>query len=333
MNVLVTGAAGFIGSHLVDFLIKNGYRVHSLDDLSGGTKKNLNPHSRFWKIDLRSKQETEKAIIKINPEVIFHLAAEAAEGKSQFFPIDITQRNYLSTLNLLVPAIKHGLRRFVFTSTASIYGSQTPPFTEEMIPRPEDLYSVSKYASEEAIKILAKVYGFEWVITRLHNCYGPRQNMADPYRNVIAIFMNRLLKSKPFYIYGDGKQKRAFSYIEDIIPAVAKCGLLKKVSGEIINIGAEKAYTINELVEIIGKISQKKIKIIYVPLRDCEVEMVFCDHSKAKMILKFEEKTTLREGLLKTWRWICSEGYKKPVYEKSELGECNMPITWRKKLI
>jgi len=333
MKILVTGALGFIGCHLVDYLVNDGYTVYSLDDLSGGFKKNLNPKSTFLKIDLRKKRQVENVIKKIKPEIIYHLAADASEGRSQFTPVNSTERNYLSTLNLLSSSINNNLKRFVFTSSMAVYGAQKPPFTESMETNPEDIYGISKASSEKALEVLSGVHNFEYVIIRPHNVYGPRQNMSDPYRNVVAIFINRLLKNKEIYIYGDGNQKRAFSFIEDIIPSIAKCGFKKNVNKEIINIGADKPYTINEMARILMEVSKKKVKIKYLSLRPCEVKFAYSNHKKAKKLLGFTDKTSLKLGLEKTWEWALSEGVKKPKYHEIEIEGKKLPKTWKERLI
>src|SRR3989344_1041850 len=226
-KVLVTGGAGFIGSHLVDRLIKGGHTVSIIDDLSGGKKQNINPKAKFFKIDLRDSVVTEKVIKKIRPELVFHLAANAAENKAQFSPIDITSRNYNTFINTLVASLRNGLKRIVVTSSIAVYGALQAPFKETDKPEPEDLYGVSKLAMEDSLKILSRVHNFEYVITRPHNVYGPRQNMSDPYRNVVTIFMNSLLQNKAYYVYGDGEQRRCFSYVVDVVNALYRCGFAK----------------------------------------------------------------------------------------------------------
>ena len=201
MKILVTGAAGFMGSHLVDALLDLGHEVYSLDDLSGGYMENVNPKSHFVQIDLREREKVEEFINETKPQIIFHLAADATEGRSQFTPINCTQRNYMAYLNLLVPAIRNKVEKVILTSSMSVYGSQKPPFKETMDRKPEDIYGISKASMERATEILSHVHDFKYVLIRPHNVYGPKQNMADPYRNVIAIFINCLLNNKHFYIY------------------------------------------------------------------------------------------------------------------------------------
>src|SRR3989344_3418500 len=309
-RVLVTGSAGFMGSHLVNGLIDQGYKeVYGVDDLSGGYESNVNPKSKFTKLDLREKQKTREFIEKTRPQIIFHLAADATEGRSQFTPISCTERNYLAYLYLLVPAIKNGLEKMIVTSSMSVYGSQTPPFDETMPPAPDDIYGVSKAAMEKATKILSDVHKFKYVIIRPHNVYGPGQNLADLYRNVIGIFINCILNNKNFYIYGDGSQKRAFSYIDDFTPYIIKAAVVKEAEGEIFNIGPTEEYTINELADVVlkeffsdGNVPSH-LKPKYLPTRPLEGINAWCTADKAKEILGYKASIGLNEGVGKMVSW------------------------------
>lgn len=340
-TILVTGAAGFMGSHLVDYLIENGSQICGIDDLSGGFNRNINSKSNFFKLDLRNKKKTANLIEKLKPKIIYHLAADASEGRSQFTPLSSTERNYLAFMNLLVPAINNDLEKIVVVSSMSVYGDQKSPFSEEMEPKPVDIYGISKAAMENATKILAKVYNFNYTILRPHNVYGPKQNLQDPYRNVIGIFINSLLRNKPFYIYGDGEQKRAFSYIDDITPAIAQSGLTKNCNKETINTGSgpETAVTINQLAEVVlnkffnGKVPEK-FKPIHLPDRPQEVKEAFCTSSKAEELLGYKTITSLGAGIEKTIVWAKSIGPQKPKYlKKLELETANVPETWKEHLI
>ncbi len=339
-RILVTGSAGFMGSHLVDYLIDKGCEVYGLDDLSGGYTRNVNPKSQFTVLDLRNKQATAAYINKIKPDLIYHLAADATEGRSQFTPVESNERNYSSYLNLLVPAIKNGLKRMLLTSSMSVYGNQEPPFTEELPIRPEDIYAISKASMEQATKILADVHNFEFTIIRPMNVYGPRQNKADPYRNVIGIFINKLLEGKQYYIYGDGNHHRAFTYIDDCVPPMAEAAFMDNLHQEIINIGPEDEITINELSKIIleeffpNAEDRAAFTPIHLPDRPKEVENAFLSNHKARKLLNYAPKTSLREGLRQMLVWARAIGYEKPKYLDSlELESANTPRTWKEKLI
>lgn len=340
-KVLVTGAAGFMGSHLVNFLVEAGCKsVYGVDDLSGGYLRNVNPKSYFTKLDLRDQKKTVEYIQRIKPELIFHLAADATEGRSQFTPISCTQRNYLAYLNTLVAGINNGLRKIILTSSMSVYGSQKPPFSEDMPRLPDDIYGISKAAMERSTEILSEIYGFKYIIIRPHNVYGPGQNFSDPYRNVIAIFINCILNGKNYYIYGDGNQKRAFSYIDDFTPYVVKAAFSKQAEGEIFNIGPDQEYTINELSRVIlrnffpkGKIPSR-FKPMYISFRPLEVKDAWCTVSKARRALDYKTTVSLEEGVRKTIEWTKSLGPQRFRYlEELEIINDKTPETWIKRLI
>lgn len=341
LRVFVTGSAGFMGSHLVNGLIEKGFKnVYGVDDLSGGYLDNVNPKSFFTKLDLRDKKKTSALVTKIKPELIFHLAADATEGRSQFTPISCTERNYLAYLNLLVPAIQYGIKKVILTSSMSVYGSQKPPFTEDMDRKPDDIYGISKAAMERATEILSSVHGFKYVIIRPHNVYGPGQNLLDPYRNVVAIFINCLLNNKNFYIYGDGEQKRAFSYIDDFTPFIIKAAFLEEAKGEIFNIGPVQEVTINELVHIVlnvffpdGRVPEH-LKPKHLPPRPMEVKEAWCTVNKAEKILGYKTKVSLEEGVRKMIEWAKRKGPQKFHYlDTLEIVNKNTPLTWVEKLM
>jgi UDP-glucose 4-epimerase len=330
LKVLVTGGAGFIGSHLLDRLIKAGHEVSVIDDLSGGKKRNINPKAKFFKLDLREQEKTASAIKKIKPQLVFHLAANAAENKAQFSPIDITSRNYNAFINTLVPSLRNGMKRIVFTSSIAVYGSLQTPFKESAKPEPEDLYGISKLAIEQTLEVLSKVHEFEYVITRPHNVYGPKQNMTDPYRNVVTIFMNALMKGKAYFIYGDGNQRRCFSYIDDVVDALYKCGF-ENVHGKTFNMGADKDYSLNELSETVQKVTGIKIPPVYIADRPQEVKVAISDHTQAKKILGYKDKTSLLQGIKKTWEYARSLGPQKEEFTEIELPSDKLPENWKGK--
>ena len=342
MRILVTGAAGFMGSHLVDSLVAMGsHEVYGVDDLSGGYTRNVNPKSKFTVLDLRNKDQTETYIARVKPELLYHLAADATEGRSQFTPISATERNYIAYLYTLIPCIRCGVKKVILTSSMSVYGAQTTPFTESMRRIPEDMYAIAKTAMEEATEILSKVHGFEYVIVRPHNVYGPKQNLSDPYRNVIGIFINCILNNKNFYIYGDGEQKRAFTYIDDFNPYFVKTGFLDSANGEIINIGPKEEYTINQLSHVVlqtffpdGNIPAR-LQPKYLSLRPQEVKEAYCTHDKAVKLLGYKTSVTLEEGVKKMVEWAKTMGPQQFQYltHGLELETEDTPAIWSKKLI
>lgn len=324
MRVLVTGAAGFIGSHLVDKLLARHHEVIGVDDFSGGT----GCAAPIVEADCRNAQRMGHVFEQFKPQVVFHLAANAAENKAQFAPIDVTSRNYDAFIKTLTPAIRHGVKRFVFTSSIAVYGALQTPFKETDKPEPEDLYGISKLACEQSLKVLSKVHGFEYVIARPHNVYGPRQNMRDPYRNVVTIWMNALLQNMPIYIYGDGTQRRCFSYIDDVVDALYKCGF-EDVAGETFNVGSDKDYSLNELAKHISSEAARPMQPVYLPERPQEVKVAIADHTRAKELLGYKDRTSLEEGISKTWEWVWGQGYQKPVYTELEIPSDKAPKNWR----
>lgn len=340
-KVLVTGSAGFIGSHIYDLLFAMGHEVYGVDDLSGGFMRNVSQKKYFTKLDLRNRTKTAAYIKKIRPDMIFHLAADATEGRSQFTPFSAMDRNIVAYKNILVPAIKYGLKKMILTSSMSVYGAQQVPFKESMDPQPEDIYGISKMSMEKTTHVLSDVYGFQYVIIRPHNVYGPRQNLSDPYRNVVGIFINSLLHGRSFYLYGDGMQKRAFSYIDDVAPAMVKAAFKKECEGKTINIGSDESVTLNQLAKTVLSTFHGDIRNVpknqlpkYVPDRPREVKYAYCEHKVAEKLLGFKSKTGLSEGVGKMSEWARSMGKQPFIYLTSlELEHPKAPKTWTAKLI
>lgn len=342
MRVLVTGAAGFMGCHLVDVLVDLGeHDVYAVDDLSGGYTRNVNPKSHFEQIDLRDKDKIAEFIGKTKPELLFHLAADATEGRSQFTPMSAVERNLLAYMYTLVPCIKNGLKKVVLTSSMSVYGSQKPPFSEDMLRKPDDVYGITKASMEEATEVLSKVHKFAHVIIRPHNVYGPKQNLADPYRNVIGIFINCILNNKNFYIYGDGQQKRAFTYIDDFTPYIFKSGFSDDLNSQIVNIGPREEYTINQLADVVlknffpdGNVPEN-LKPKYLSDRPQEVKEAFCTTEKAEKLLGYKTTVHLEEGVKKMIEWAKELGPQKFNYLQNglELENEDVPATWKDKLL
>lgn len=332
MKILLTGAAGFIGSHLADKLLAEGHEIIIVDDLSGGNMNNL-AHINSSKVtmyhyDCRDTDKIEEIFKKYKPEIVYHLAANAAEGKSHFAPIDIFTRSYNSFLNVLISGIRNGMRRIVVTSSAAVYGGITPPFKETDIPEPEDLYGLAKLTMEKSLHILSKVHTFEYVIARPHNVYGPRQNMSDPYRNVVMLWMNPLLKGLPYTIYGDGSMKRCYTYVDDLVDGLYQMGF-RDVSGEVFNIGADEPYSLKELSDALQKVTGGNIPPLYLPQRPQEVSNVVLDHTKAKEKLGYKTSVTFEEGIRRTWEWCKTVGTVDLVYTKLELVNDRVPKNWK----
>ncbi len=326
-EVLVTGGAGFIGSHLVDYLVKKGHQVYVLDDLSGGLIENVNPKAVFIKGSITNQKLVNK--IMRGTDIVYHIAAYAAEGLSHNIRVFNYMNNLVGSLNLINASIKNKVKCFVFTSSMAVYGEGKPPFSEEDIPSPTDPYGVAKFAVEMDLKCAKEKFGLDYIVFRPHNIYGERQFLGDPYRNVITIFMNRIMKGLPPLIFGDGEQTRAFSYISDIVPCIAEAPFKKDPLNQIINIGAAKPYTLNQLAEEVLNVMGSDLKPVHVEERH-EVKHAHCTTEKSEKILGFADKTNLQDGLKKTAEWAKKKGPMEPIiWECVELEE-NLHESWKK---
>ena len=326
MNILVTGGAGFMGSYIVDELVKRNHQVYVVDNLSGSTIEYLNPKAIFYKLDLA--QQPELLMSNIRPEVIFYLAASAREGASQFDPVKITQTNYWAYVKTLENAIKFNVKKVILFSSMAVYGNQQVPFSEDLPPHPVDIYGINKSAMEETTKILADVHGFKWTIIRPHNVAGIRQCLTDKYRNVIAIFMNRIMREEPIYIYGDGKQQRAFSYIGDSLPCYMEC--MESGDREIFNIGGRNPITINALAELVINCfpEYKHPEIIHLADRPCEVKDAWCTTKKSEEILGYRERVKIEDWVKNMAEWAKQVGSQKWTEDTLALKSDKMPKIW-----
>ena len=347
VKILVTGGAGFIGYHISKRLIELGHEVLVIDDLSGGDQnivsiltlkqaKNL----RFSDADLCDYKKTEEVILQFEPEIVFHLAATAREGASHFDPCNMVNRNIVAYSNTLEICVKVGtLKRFVLFSSMAVYGDQNPPFSEDMHKKPVDVYAQCKAFMEDSIRDLSEAHDFEYVIVRPHNVYGEGQSMSDRYRNVVMIWINSLLRGEPIYIYGDGSHKRAFSYIEDSLECFIKCGLQYGLSGETINVGGAKEYSLNTLCSFVlsrffdinfGEqlMLLSKKHVTYLPDRFKEVAHAWCTTEKSEKLLGFKDKTNLAEGIRKTVKWAKEEGIQDWCDYKLPLRNSKCPKNW-----
>jgi len=332
-KILVTGAAGFLGSHLCEKLQNLNHKVVGVDSLIGGTLDNLPKNLEFHKLDCCDFKKLTKVMKKV--DVVYHCAATAHEGLSVFSPVEITKNNYLATVSVLTAAINNKVKRMIYCSSMARYGNQTAPFTEDMQPAPVDPYGISKVAGEEIIKNLCKLNKIEWVIVVPHNIIGPKQKYNDPFRNVVSIIINRLLQNKRPIIYGDGEQKRCFSYIDDCIYCLLALIDNKAVVGEIINIGPDEEFvTINKIAEICSNITGSNLKPEYHPDRPKEVKYATCSSNKARKLLKYKTSTDLYTGIKKTFEYIKKKGPKEFSYHVDlEIINDLTPKVWIEKKI
>ena len=324
---LVTGGAGFIGAHVTNHLIKLGHNVVVLDDLSGGFEDYVNENAIFIKGSVTDEKLVQQLFVDYKFDYVYHLAAYAAEGLSHFIRRFNYNNNLIGSINLINESIKHKIERFVFTSSIAVYGALTPPMQEDMHPQPEDPYGVAKYAVELDLKTAHEMFGLNYTIFRPHNVYGEYQNIGDKYRNVIGIFMNQLMQGKSLSVFGDGKQTRAFSYIDDVAPYIANCVNIQGTTNEIFNIGADQEYTVLELAETIQNAMGINQPIMHLDPRN-EVVHAHADHQKAKKIFKINNFTSLEEGVVKMANWAKQVGARKSAkFENIEITE-KLPPFW-----
>ncbi|KJS07063.1 MAG: UDP-glucose 4-epimerase [Flavobacteriales bacterium BRH_c54] len=324
---LVTGGAGFIGTHVTNHLIKLGHKVIVLDDLSGGFEDFVNNEAIFIKGSVTDENLISQLFIDYKFDYVYHLAAYAAEGLSHFIRRFNYNNNLIGSINLINEAIKHKVERFVFTSSIAVYGALTPPMREDMHPQPEDPYGVAKYAVELDLKTAHEMFGLNYTIFRPHNVYGEYQNIGDKYRNVIGIFMNQLMQGKSLSVFGDGLQTRAFSYIDDVAPYIANCVNIKATENEIFNIGADQEYTILQLAETIQNAMGINQPIMHLDPRN-EVVHAHADHQKAKTIFGIDKFTSLETGIQKMATWAKDAGARESSkFENIEITE-KLPPFW-----
>ena len=332
MIIFITGVAGFLGSHLADKCLKEGHTVIGVDNMSGGYRENVPEGVIFHEADCLD-QEAMRLLIK-GVDVVYHCACTAYEGLSVFSPHYITQNTYGITTSVLSAAIHNKVKRFVFCSSMARYGSQATPFMETMTPQPQDPYGIAKYASELTIANLCTTHGIEYVIAVPHNIIGPRQKYDDPYRNVASIMMNRMLQNKPAVIYGDGTQRRCFSFVSDVVDPLYLMSQLP-LSGEVINIGPDDHFvSINQLSEIVAEMTSFKGSPIYFPDRPQEVRYATCCADKARKLLNYCPQVSLHSGLKEMVEWIKEKGVKDFDYHIGiEIDSDLTPKTWTEKKI
>jgi UDP-glucose 4-epimerase len=259
-NILITGGAGFIGSNLAHYLKDKNYNITIIDDLSGGIIENIPKEVTFYKASICDEEKITKIFSDHNFDYVYHLAAYAAEGLSPFIRNYNYTNNVVGTANIVNECVKNKVKKLIFTSSIAVYGSINPPYLETDKPQPEDPYGIAKYARELDIEQAHRMFGLDYTILRPHNVYGPRQNLADKYRNVVSIFLRAAIKNKRIDIFGSGEQIRCWTYIDDLIPQLEMC-LDPKISG-VYNIGSNNPNTVNDLVKIVKRtFSKARVKI------------------------------------------------------------------------
>lgn len=310
MNILITGVAGLIGSRLAQHFIERGDSVVGIDDLSGGYLENVPIGVAFHKVNLLDYERVRNVFVSTIPpfDVVYHLAAYAAEGLSPFIRRYNYENNVVASMNVLNQAVEIGCGRFVFASSMAVYGDGNTPFDEADITDPVDPYGVAKLAVEQDLKIAGRQHGLDFAIVRPHNVYGPHQNIWDRYRNVLGIWTHQAMNGKPMTIFGDGQQERAFTYIDDILEPLVLLGTKPECRGQVVNLGGITPITIHTAAHVAFDVFQDlgfpmpSPPVQFLPARH-EVKQAWSSHYKSESLLGFEDRTPLKIGLFKMASW------------------------------
>jgi len=324
---LITGGAGFMGSHVAEHLLSLGHEVVVLDDLSGGFVENVPKGATFVEGSILNEELIEYVFRKYNFRYVYHVAAYAAEGLSHFIRRFNYRNNLIGSVNLINAAVNYDVKCFVFTSSIAVYGAGQSPMAEEMTPIPEDPYGIAKLAVEQDLKASHEMFGLDYIIFRPHNVYGERQNIGDRYRNVVGIFMNQLLRGEPMSIFGDGNQMRAFTHVNDVAPIIAASVDFPSARNEVFNVGADEPYKVNDLAQIVAATMRKEDRRIYLEARK-EVKIAFSDHRRVEEVFGKREKTSLAVGIRSMANWVQKHSARESsVFEEIEVTK-NMPPSW-----
>ena len=303
MKILVTGATGFMGGHLVEELLPLGHELLCM----GREERNIHSGVTYKFVDLRDFEKAGAIIREFAPEVVYHLAANSMESTGEHSPIEMTTNGYNTFFTTLTASIqgKH-LKKFIYVSSAAVYGNIRTPYTEDQQPQPHDIYAISKYANELSLQVMARTYGFSYVIARPHNITGEGQDPCDPRRNVVPMFMQLLRLGKSPKIHGKGDSKRCYTYVKDVAKALV---LSLDKDNVIYNIGSDEETTIQQLYEAIVEVSDIHIDAEYTPPRTNDVKINTVSHSKAKQLFDIPT-TSFQETIRKTWEWVSRQPLK-----------------------
>ena len=334
MKVLVTGVAGFMGSHLADAFLAKGYDVVGIDNLLGGYEENVPSGVDFHNIDLDNLELIQPLFKDV--DLVVHTACTAYEGLSVFSPSLVVRNTMQITTNIMSACVRANVKKIVHLSSMARYGTQdVVPFVESMTPKPQDPYGIAKYGAELMIKNIADTHGLNYVILVPHNIIGPRQKFDDPYRNVASIMINRMLQGKQPIIYGNGEQKRCFSFMQDVTDPLMIACETDVADGRIVNIGPDEEFvTINELAQKLSIILDFKLDPIYMPGRPQEVFHANCSANLARELLNYKTTTSLESGLVELVNWIKSKGARQFNYHLPlEFVTDKTPKTWTDRLM
>ncbi len=326
---LVTGGAGFIGAHVSRHLLDQGHETVVLDDLSGGHTDNLDPRARFVKGSVVDAALVKRLFAEERFDRVYHLAAYAAEGLSHFIKRFNYENNVAGSVNIINACVNMDVDCLVFTSSIAVYGDAEPPVTELVVPRPVDSYGIAKYTIEMELEASRRMFGLDYVIFRPHNVYGEMQNISDPYRNVLGIFMRQIIDGAPLSIFGDGEQTRAFTYIGDIAPILARAPDVPEARGRVFNIGADIPHSVNSLADVVRRaMGAPEHPIRHLDARD-EVKHAWSDHSNVRTVFGAAAVTDLENGVRRMADWAKEAGLRpRAVFEDIEILR-GLPESWR----
>lgn len=326
---LVTGGAGFMGSHVADHLLRMGHDVVVMDDLSGGFRENVPTSATFVKGSVTDHDFINGLFDRHSFDYVYHLAAYAAEGLSHFIKRFNYNNNLIGSVNLINAAVNYGVKCFVFTSSIAVYGAGQSPMSETMTPVPEDSYGIAKLAVEQELRVSHEMFGLEYIVFRPHNVYGERQNIGDRYRNVVGIFMNQLLRGEPMTIFGDGTQERAFTHIDDVAPTIARSVECAAARNQIFNVGADTPHRVNDLARVVAEVMGVRCDLVHLAARN-EVKIAYSDHAKAESAFGRHEIKSLREGVGAMAAWVRKHGARESNIFRGIEIERNLPASWAK---
>ena len=305
MKVLVTGGAGFIGSHLVEALVRRGDKVRVLDNLSSGSMRNLEPVRKkieFMRGDVRDPKALFKAVRSV--EVVFHQAALRSVPKSVGSPLEYHEVNTTATLNLLKFSLDAKVRRVVYASSSSVYGDTPLPQKEEMAVFPQSPYAASKLTGEVYCGMFTRLYGLATVSLRYFNVFGPRQSLENQYAVAVPKFITCLLQEKPPPIHGDGRQTRDFTYVDNVVQANLKAATAPKAIGQAFNVAVGRRHSVLELAKILAKQTGVPIGPKFIAKRPGDVPHTWADISKARRLMGYRPSVSFVEGLARTVAWF-----------------------------
>lgn len=326
---LVTGGAGFMGSHVVRSCLERGHDVVVLDDLSGGFQENVPEKTTFVKGSICDAALIDQLFETHRFDYVYHLAAYAAEGLSHFIRVFNYQNNLIGSMNLVNASLNtQTVKRFVFTSSIAVYGAGQTPMSEETTPTPEDPYGVAKYAVELDLHAAHEMFGLDYTVFRPHNVYGENQNIGDRYRNVVGIFMNNVMQGHPMPVFGDGLQTRAFTHIDDVAPLIVDCVDNPAACNTVFNVGSESPRTVLDVANAVAAAFGVEPQVKHLPPRN-EVVHAFSSSARSEAVFGKQKTVELEEGVRRMAAWAKQHGPRKTAPFAGIEVERNLPPSWR----